>query len=97
MKYSFQKDARQELQDAASYYKKQGGNELAQLFIKEIHRIINLLLEKPDFGKLTTDGHRRCLAKRFPYTVIYAVSGSQIIILAIAHQQRKPDYWRGRG
>jgi toxin ParE2 len=31
--------------------------------------------------------------RRFPYSVIYEVLESSLLILAIAHQHRKPYYW----
>ena len=38
----------------------------------------------------------RCLFKRFPYSVIYGIDVENIVIIAIAHQHRKPDYWQNR-
>ncbi|HEX8154140.1 MAG TPA: type II toxin-antitoxin system RelE/ParE family toxin [Thermoanaerobaculia bacterium] len=32
----------------------------------------------------------------FPYDVVYQVRGDVIFILAIAHQSRRPGYWRDR-
>ncbi len=34
--------------------------------------------------------------KRFPFHVIYRATGTQIIVLAVAHQRRRPAYWMGR-
>jgi mRNA-degrading endonuclease RelE of RelBE toxin-antitoxin system len=39
---------------------------------------------------------RRCLIKRFPYGVIYGVDKDKIVIIAVAHLHRKPDYWENR-
>ncbi|WP_438003790.1 hypothetical protein [Sorangium sp. So ce321] len=36
------------------------------------------------------------LVRRFPYSVLYRVRDDHIRILAIAHQNRRPFYWRGR-
>jgi hypothetical protein len=33
---------------------------------------------------------------RFPYHVIYLETATQIWILAIAHDRRKPGYWHPR-
>ena len=38
------------------------------------------------------DIHRAGL-KRFPFHVIYRVMPAQIIVLAVAHQRRRPAYW----
>lgn len=32
----------------------------------------------------------------FPYMLIYTIEESEIIVLAVAHQHRKPNYWKNR-
>ena len=39
---------------------------------------------------------RRCLLKRFPYGVIYHLDEQEILVIAIAHLHRKPEFWRNR-
>ena len=39
---------------------------------------------------------RRCAVTRFPYHVVYLETSDRIRILAIAHDRRKPGYWKGR-
>jgi toxin ParE1/3/4 len=39
---------------------------------------------------------RRCAVTRFPYHVVYLDTADAIRILAIAHDRRKPGYWKGR-
>jgi len=34
--------------------------------------------------------------KRFAFYIIYRTEQSQIVVLAIAHQRRRPSYWIGR-
>ena len=41
------------------------------------------------------DIHREGL-KRFPLHAIYRVQATRIVVLAVAHQRRRPDYWVGR-
>jgi len=40
---------------------------------------------------------RRKLLKGFPYSLVYEVRESELLILAVAHTSRKPGYWRNRG
>lgn len=42
------------------------------------------------------DGIRRHILRHFPYTVIYETQGNTVTVLAVAHQRRKPGYWRNR-
>lgn len=39
---------------------------------------------------------RRIAVTRFPYHVIYLETDAEIRILAIAHDRRKPGYWKTR-
>jgi hypothetical protein len=39
---------------------------------------------------------RRLAVKRFPYFVIYLESTDAIRVLAVAHDRRRPGYWRDR-
>lgn len=42
------------------------------------------------------DAIRRHVLRHFPYTVFYEIQGSTVIVLAVAHQRRRPGYWRAR-
>jgi hypothetical protein len=36
------------------------------------------------------------IIQHFPFSIIYSVVNDEIRILAVAHQSRRPGYWRGR-
>jgi toxin ParE1/3/4 len=39
---------------------------------------------------------RRCLLSRFPYHAVFACSDEELVVIAIAHNRRKPFYWLNR-
>ena len=39
---------------------------------------------------------RHHILRHFPYTVFYEIRGNTVTVLAVAHQRRKPGYWRER-
>jgi len=39
---------------------------------------------------------RRFLFTRFPYSFVYGIDEETIVVIAVAHQRRKPDYWSDR-
>jgi toxin ParE1/3/4 len=43
-------------------------------------------------------GHevRRFVMKRFPYSVVYDVRANDVVVVAVAHHSRRPDYWPSR-
>jgi plasmid stabilization system protein ParE len=50
----------------------------------------------PDRWPRYLHGTRRLLARRFPFAVIYRVTADRVLVVAIAHQKRRPGYWRQR-
>lgn len=36
------------------------------------------------------------LVRRFPFGVIYQPRGEQLVVIAVAHQRRRPGYWLRR-
>ena len=86
----------QELVDGAIYYSTQATSELATDFIGEFERSINLLREHPKLGAVWRSKFRRLPIRRFPYNIIYYLSGDILRVIALAHQRRKPGYWRDR-
>ncbi|HIP58812.1 MAG TPA: hypothetical protein EYH01_00115 [Campylobacterales bacterium] len=43
-----------------------------------------------------TKSTRRCLVNRFPFGLVYRIEGDTIVIVAVMHLSRKPDYWYSR-
>ena len=88
--------AEQELVDGAVYYSTQGTPELAADFIGEFDRSINILREHPQLGAVWRRKFRRLPMRRFPYNIIYYLSGDILRVIALAHQRRILGYWRRR-
>ncbi len=97
MKYSLHPEAEADLRDAAEFYRERAGNSLSQSLLAEFEQSVNILLQHPGLGSpWRSGGRRRYLMKRFPYSIVYTVSGEELRILAAAHHSRRPGYWRGR-
>ena len=47
-------------------------------------------------GALGARGVKRLVLKRFPYDIVAREFSEEIIAVAIAHQSRRPGYWRNR-
>jgi len=57
-----------------------------------------LIAERPEIGTVIGGGGstRRVVVSRFPYQVVYHLSPTDIVIVAVAHLKRRPDYWKNR-
>ena len=95
MKVSLLPLAQKELDEAYAWYEEQVvglGNSFLDEFDLSVKRIVSF----PELYEQIDDNLRRCLMNRFPYGIIYGIDGDIIIITAVAHLKRKPNYWSDR-
>lgn len=95
MKVHFLSPAEREFDDAIKYYEAELKG-LGELFKNEIQRAILRIKEFPNAYPVLGTHVRRCLISKFPYGILYQhrESEGQLIIVAIAHLHRRPDYWK---
>ena len=68
----------------------------ARVFVLEIDRAISRIAERPQIWPHYAHGTQRYLLHRFPFFVVYRQTSLRIEIVAIAHDKRKPGYWKER-
>ncbi len=97
MKITFLPPAERELDEAVDYYEAQKTG-LGFEFFEEVLDTVERIKCYPEAWQLISRNARRCRTSRFPYGVIYQIrdGGSEILIVAVCHLHRKPDYWRSR-
>lgn len=95
MNFEFHPEARLEFIDAVAYYET-SSEGVGLRFTREIYATVNRAIANPNSWPSITENTRRCLARRFPYSVVYEVRENDILIIAVAHQSRKPGYWKDR-
>jgi toxin ParE1/3/4 len=95
MRLEFHPDAELELIEAALYYDKQVPG-LGERFESEIRYAIDLLLDQPEIGFPVDPDLRKFILTRFPFTLYYSVTVDVLRIEAVAHQSRRPGYWKSR-
>ena len=93
---SFLPAAEIEAADAIDWYgEKQIG--LGDSFLKALEDAIAAIQRDPlAFPVVLGSSVRRALTQRFPYSIIYTVTGEEILIIAVFHSSRNPIIWRGR-
>jgi plasmid stabilization system protein ParE len=95
VKVLFHEAAERELYEAADFYDL-ASPELGLIFLDEIRHAIRKISESPESAPLIRSRIRKRRITKFPYSVIYSMHSDEIRILAIAHQKRRPFYWRSR-
>ncbi len=95
MKFQFHPDAEVEFDRAVEYYERfQPG--LGLEFAEEVYAAITRIIQYPDAWSALSENSRRCLVSRFPFGVIYQVKAESLRVVAVAHLNRRPDYWKER-
>ena len=87
--------AEQEMFDAARYYEMQAPG-LGHDFLDKVEMALQDLVDSPERWPVVQDDIRRRLIRRFPYSLLYRIDPSEVVILAVMHQKRHPSYWLPR-
>jgi len=87
--------ALQDFDEALAYYHERSPRAAQNLMqaIRVGERLIS------GFPALAPSLGRRLRAlpvSRFPYSLVYFLGGNEIVMVAVAHQSRRPGYWKGR-
>jgi toxin ParE1/3/4 len=95
MRHRFVDEALAELIAAGRYYNKQVAG-LGDAFVDEVEAGIGVILNEPGVWRGIEDDVRRYLIRRIPYGIYYTVEDEVIVIWAVKHLHRDPDYWQHR-
>jgi len=84
-----------ELDDSVEYYNAQDAG-LGKKFLDEVFETIELIKKYPQSWPISSSNIRKAVLRKYPFNLIYTEMNSEIFILAVAHQNRKPEYWINR-
>ncbi len=88
--------AERELVEAAAYYESER-RELGQEFLDSVSQALAFALRFPQASPTARGQIRSLVISRFPYSILYRpLTQGGVRVLAVAHQKRRPGYWRGR-
>lgn len=97
---SFVDEAVGEVDDAVLWYQERRDG-LGLAFLAALDGAVESIKRWPRAGALVDDVAedlevRRVPVPRFPYFVAYFVGDEGIVVLAVAHERRRPRYWGRR-
>ena len=88
-------DAIDDAEEATKYYEEiQPG--LGVRFREELEAVTQAIVSQPLLWRERIGGFRRVNLPGFPFYISYFLRGHKILIAAIAHSSRHPDYWKSR-
>ena len=65
-------------------------------FQAEVEHAVEIITEDPNRWPMLTKSERKYVFPRFPFNLIYRINEGVIEVIAIAHQMRRPGYWKKR-
>jgi plasmid stabilization system protein ParE len=69
-------------------------------FLAAVEHTLDRIAARPEAGsrlpRAKRDTARRALVRRFPYQIVYYIREAEIVVVAVAHTNRRPDYWKRR-
>jgi toxin ParE1/3/4 len=91
----FAAPARRELLSEVAYY---NGKEpgLGARFTLAVEEAAARALAFPLTGSPASQSTRRVFVKNFPFAIVYRPDSEGIVIFAVAHHRRLPEYWQSR-
>ena len=87
--------AKDDLRQSAKYLDQERPG-IGRDFMAEITATLDRIAHYPLSAPVVWNQFRRARVPRFRYDIIYAVEPERIVIVAVVHQRRHPDFWKDR-
>jgi hypothetical protein len=95
MKHLFLMEAERELNEATDWYNAQRRG-LGRVSKEEFQAAIRRICSKPESSAWIDANVRLYRIARFPYGIVYHVDSHHIVVIAVMHLHRRPEYWQSR-
>ena len=91
----FLEEAEDEFLEAIRYYTEHS-RTLGVDFVTEVQRAADFAIQLPRAAPLVRPDVHNKAVRKFPYSLLYSIEGETVVVLAVAHQKRRPGYWVNR-
>jgi len=93
LSFRFLAPAERDAREAARFYESVApGQEVA--FRASLQQGLDSVRRHPSLGRVVDVGLRAIVLDRFPFKVLYRVKADVIVVVAVAHDRRRPGYWK---
>jgi len=83
----FHKGAKSDFDTAIIYYEEQQ-HELGVRFRNSVQQCIDMIVQFPHLYPVYINDIRKCVLRKFPYSVLYSIEESTLVVYAIASHYR---------
>lgn len=91
----FHPAALEDADEAAAWYAERSVRAAVR-FLDELDRLIDLIAVSPDRFQVFDADIRRAVFRRFPFYIVFRADELNVVVLAVAHGKRRPQFWQNR-
>ena len=84
-----------EFEEAIQWYESKQ-KDLGKRFRKQVVKHLKLVSQHPKWYPFEKDNIHKAYIPQFPFKILFTVEGDILIVYAIVHMRRKPNYWTNR-
>jgi toxin ParE1/3/4 len=95
MRAKFLASARGEFLKEVGYYNEKALG-LGAALVQEVEDATARALAFPESGSPGPAGTRFIVVNKFPFSLVYRLDREGIVVFALAHHKREPEYWVSR-
>jgi plasmid stabilization system protein ParE len=95
VKIEFHPEAYEDMRESARYYEENSPG-LGKDFLAAVRETTRQIKRFASAGPLLKGSIRKRLVLGFPFAVLYQIEESNIYVVAVMHQHRRPGYWKDR-
>lgn len=66
---------------------------LGDEFLTTVETAFNAIVQAPQRRPHIDARHQRYVLRRFPFSRIYRFNDAEVVLVAVAHHKRQPNYW----
>lgn len=91
----FRVEAQAEFDQALDWYEQQQAG-LGNDFLNDVSDTLERVVLMPKSSAQLFEDVRRTVVRRFPYSILYCIEETQIVVIAVFHTKRNPKTWQER-
>lgn len=95
MEVIYHPKADDEVLESARFYETRSKG-LGWRFLRAIQRAEARIARSPHTFPFFNEPVRKCVLAGFPFNVLFQIEDEVVFVVAVAHQHRRPGYWRRR-
>lgn len=92
---AFLPEARGDAEEATRFYERRVPG-LGARFRAEVESVCAAIVRQPLLWRERPGGYHRVNLPGFPYYIAYVIRNEHLLVTAVGHASRHPDYWKKR-